>query len=220
MGPMTRLLLRTAATVAMVVTAASTLGAEAASDPKLTKPLPVGTRLPAFAVRDVHGAAVEFSPDSLASPVVLIFYRGGWCPYCNAHLAELVTAEERLLEMGFRVIFLSADRPEMLRSSLKEPDIRYTLLSDSRMEAARALGIAFRVDDATVEKYKSHGIDLERASGETHHELPVPAVFLADRSGVLRFVHANPDYKVRIKSAELLAAAQRVVGQIGGSQRE
>lgn len=219
MRPMTRLL-RAAATMAMAVAAAGALGAEAASDAKSTRPLPVGTRLPAFTVRDVHGAAVEFSPDRLTAPVVLIFYRGGWCPYCNAHLAELVTAEERLLEMGFKVIFLSADRPELLRSILKEPGIRYTLLSDSRMEAARALGIAFRVDDATIARYKSHGIDLERASGETHHELPVPAVFLADRTGVLRFVHANPDYKVRIKSAELLDAAERAVGQIAGSQRE
>lgn len=220
MKPMTRFLLQAAAAITTFVVAGSAFGAEAVSDPKLIRPLPVGARLPAFTVRDVHGTPVEFMPDKLMAPVVLIFYRGGWCPYCNAHLAGLRTAEEKLLEMGFQVIFLSADRPELLRTSLKEPDVRYTLLSDSRMEAARALGIAFRVDDATFEKYRSHGVDLEKVSGEKHHELPVPAVFLADRTGAIRFVYANADYKVRIQSEELLAAAQRAAAPSAGGAPE
>jgi peroxiredoxin len=143
---------------------------------------------------------------------VLIFYRGGWCPYCNAHLHELKQAEPDLLTLGYDIYFLSADRPELLYSSLKEPDIHYTLLSDARMTAARAYGIAFRVDDATVARYESFGIDLEAASGETHHELPVPAVFILDRKGVIRFAYANPDYKVRLNANDLLAAARKVAG--------
>jgi len=172
------------------------------------QPLAEGSPAPAFVVRKPDGADWRFDPGGLRSPVMLIFYRGGWCPYCNAHLAALREAETELKQMGFEVLFLSADRPETLHASLKEPVPGYTLLSDSRMQAARAFGIAFRVDDATVRRYREHGIDLEAASGETHHELPVPAVFLVDQRGVIRFVHANPDYKVRISATELLAAAR------------
>lgn len=107
---------------------------------------------------------------------------------------------------------LSADRPEKLRESVIKHLLTYTLLSDARMEAARAYGIAFQLDDATLAQYKSFGVDLEDASGETHHQLPVPSVFLLDREGVIRFVYSNPDYTVRIAPEELLAAADRVAG--------
>jgi len=94
---------------------------------------------------------------------------------------------------------------------VKGPGLSYTILSDARMAAARAYGVAFRVDDATAARYKGFGIDLEAASGETHHELSVPAVFIVDRSGVIRFVYANADYRVRLAPDELLAEARRLV---------
>jgi peroxiredoxin len=189
-------------------------GAEAAAvpdDATRVQPLPAGTLAPTVEVRRPDGSIVQLGPQSLTGPAVLIFYRGGWCPYCNAHLAALRNAESELIGLGFDVMFLSADRPELLYSSLKEPGIRYTLLSDARMNAARAYGVAFRVDDATAARYKEHGIDLEAASGERHHELPVPAVFILDARGVIRFVHADPDYKQRIPADDLLAAARRAL---------
>ncbi|MGH8238192.1 MAG: peroxiredoxin-like family protein [Steroidobacteraceae bacterium] len=178
-------------------------------EPTKVKPLQAGAAAPAFTVRDATGEPFRFEPKALQKPAVMIFYRGGWCPYCNAHLGQLRKAEPQLLAMGYAVLFLSADRPELLRSSLKEKDINYTLLSDANMNAARAFGIAFRVDDATVEQYKKYNIDLEAASGATHHELPVPAVFIVDRTGVIRFAHSNPDYKVRLSGEEILAAARK-----------
>ncbi|MGX7835986.1 redoxin domain-containing protein, partial [Campylobacter fetus subsp. venerealis] len=82
----------------------------------------------------------------------------------------------------------SADRPERLYASLSEPDIHYTLLSDAEMTASRAFGVAYRLDDAALAKYGEYGIDLEAASGQKHHELPVPAVFIVDSQGLIRFV--------------------------------
>ena len=200
----------------LLVTATLTAPAFAAAvpdDPAKVTPLPVGTTVPTVTVRNPDGTDRRLGPTSFAKPTVLIFYRGGWCPYCNTHLGELKAAEPTLLELGYDLLFLSADRPKLLHSSLKEPDIHYTVLSDARMTAARAYGVAFRVDDASVAKYKSFGIDLEAASGETHHELPVPAVFIIDRSGVIRFVHANPDYKVRIQPDALLTEARRIADE-------
>ena len=187
--------------------------AQVPDDPARVTPLAVGTTIPTVTVRNPDGTARSFGPASITKPTVLIFYRGGWCPYCNTHLGELKAAEPQLLELGYALVFMSADQPDLLYSSLKEPDIHYTLLSDARMNAARAYGVAFRVDDATYARYKGYGIDLEAASGETHHELPVPAVFIMNTRGVIEFEYANPDYKVRLKSEVLVAEARRLAGE-------
>lgn len=207
-----------------VIAFASTLSLARATDvptdPASVVPLPVGSPIPGVVVRNADGTDRRVGPGPLARPMVLIFYRGGWCPYCNRHLGVLKKAEPELLTLGYDLLFLSADRPELLYSSLKEPDVHYTLLSDASMSAARAFGVAFRVDAAGLAKFREYGVDLEAASGQTHHELPVPAVFIIDRSGVIRFVHANPDYTTRISADALLAAARKVadaatLGQAG-----
>lgn len=121
--------------------------------------------------------------------------------------------EPELAELGFRVIALSPDRPEKLTGSLKVGDPGYTLYSDSDLDAARAFGIAFQVDAAQLEAYRGYGIDLAAASGREHHQLPVPAVFLVDDGGTIRWVYSNPDYRVRPENAKLLEAARRLVSR-------
>jgi peroxiredoxin len=190
--------------------ASLTASAVVPDDASNVDPLPVGATMPTVTVRDPDGSDRVLGPQALTRPAILIFYRGGWCPYCNAHLGALKGVEPALLELGYALVFLSADRPELLNSSLQESDLGFTLLSDARMQAARAFGVAFRVDDATAAKYREHGIDLDETSGESHHELPVPAVFIVDRQGVIRYVFANADYKVRIDPQQLLAEARRL----------
>ena len=183
------------------------------SDAARVVPLPVGSPMPAAIVRNADGTERHLGPGPLARPTILIFYRGGWCPYCNRHLGALKQVEPDLIKLGYDLLFLSADRPELLYSSLKEPDIHYTLLSDATMSAGRAYRVAFRLDAEGLAQYRRYGVDVEAASGQTHHELPVPAVFIIDRSGVIRFVHANPDYTTRISPEALLDAARMVAAE-------
>lgn len=131
-------------------------------------------------------------------------------------LGKLQKIEQELKALGFAIVAVSADRPEKLQATVQKKSLTYTLLSDARMRASRAYGIAFRVDDKIRGRYRKFGIDLEDASGETHHLLPVPSVFLIDREGVIRFVHSNSDYKVRVSTEEILAAARRIAGNSGG----
>ena len=172
------------------------------------QPLLPGMEAPEFNVLNVKGEAVRFDPGNMHKPLVLTFFRGGWCPYCNLHLAELRKAENELREMGFDIWFISIDRPEQLYASLDQPDIGYEILSDSSLDATRAFGVAFRVADETVEKYLEWDIDLEAASGETHHVLPAPSTFIIAANGVIRFQYTNPDYAVRLPPEVLLAAAR------------
>lgn len=165
-------------------------------------PLLPGMSIPAFTALTPDGKVVNFDPKQLEKPFVLTFYRGGWCPYCNAHLGEMREIEKELIDMGFDVFFISPDQPSFLIESLKDQelkaDMHYQLLSDSSMEISKAFKIAFKVDDETVEKYKKWNIDLEKASGYDHHLLPAPAVFVVGKNGVIQFQYVNPDYKIRL----------------------
>ena len=175
-------------------------------------PLLAGMSIPTFKAKNIEGKEITFSADSIKKPFVLTFYRGGWCPYCNAHLGEMRQVERQLKDMGFDVFFISPDQPNHLINSLKDhklkKNIDYKLLSDSSMSVAKAFKIAFKVEDETVEKYKNWGIDLEKASGHKHHLLPAPATFLVGTDGVIQFQYVNPDYKIRLAPSILMAAAQ------------
>ena len=103
---------------------------------------------------------------------------------------------------------ISADRPDRLLQSLKVKDLGYSLYSDSSLHAARAFGIVYQLDGATWKKYREYGIDLEDASGRSHHQLPVPSVFLVDPGGTIRWSYSNPDHRVRPDNATLLEAAR------------
>ncbi|MDA2937977.1 redoxin domain-containing protein [Acidobacteria bacterium AH-259-A15] len=110
--------------------------------------------------------------------------------------------------MGYQLIAVSADRTEKLQQSIGKHQLKYELVSDSQMAGAKAFGLAYRVDDKTLERYKGFGIDLEEASGEGHHLLPVPAVFLIGTDGIIDFQYVNPDHRVRLDPDLLLAAAK------------
>lgn len=107
---------------------------------------------------------------------------------------------------------VSPDRPEELKRSVARLKLGYRLVSDSEARAALALGVAYRVSDALNLRLKGFGIDLEAASGNSHHVLPVPAVFIVDTHGRIQFQYANPDYKVRLHPEVLLAAARAGLG--------
>lgn len=178
------------------------------------QPLLPGMKAATFDVLTVEGEPVHFDPEQMEKPVILTFFRGGWCPYCNLHLSEMRKAEAELKELGFDIWFISIDQPSVLYDSLDDPDISYTILSDSRLSATRGFGIAFRMPDDLVERYLEYDIDVEAASGETHHVLPAPATFIIGSDGIIRFEYTNPDYKVRLHPDVLLAAANAYVNDV------
>ena len=122
--------------------------------------------------------------------------------------------EADLLELGYQIVAVSPDRPEKVASVLSklDGDYSYELLSDSKMEASSGFGLTFKVSDETRDRYARYSIDLEDASGETHHLLPVPAVFILDTEGTILFTYVNPNYRERIDPHTLLAAARAAAG--------
>ena len=191
------------------------LFAQVPDDANDVKPLLPSMTIPEMNAFNVKGEKVSITAKNLKKPFVLTFYRGGWCPYCNAQLAQMRHVEKELLTLGFDVYFISPDKPELLIESLKDKDLKqdmhYTLLSDPAMQIAQDYGIAFKLDSETVEKYKKWGLDLEKTSGYNHHYLPAPSTFLVGQNGNIYFQYTNPNYKSRLDPKLLLAAAQSYI---------
>jgi peroxiredoxin len=172
-------------------------------------PLLVGAQAPNVVFKTSDGSSLDLRKAAAERPLVLIFYRGGWCPYCNLHLGQLQSIESSLETLGYRIVAVSPDKPEQLRVTTEKQTLGYTLVSDSEAAGIKAFGIAFRVDDRTFKRYKDElQIDLEGYSGAKHHLLPVPAVFIIGRDGRVLFQYVNPDFTVRLHPEILLAAAK------------
>ncbi|MBK8981325.1 MAG: AhpC/TSA family protein [Ignavibacteria bacterium] len=170
-------------------------------------PILTGSKIPDVTLADINGNAVELLKKVSEKPSILIFYRGGWCPYCNTQLSQIQEIDSELQNLGYEIIAVSPDRPEELKRSIDKNKINYTLLSDSSMNAGLKFGIAFKVADEIIEKYKTYDIDLEASSGMDHHLLPVPSVFILGTDGIVKFSYVNPNYKIRLDPDELMAAA-------------
>lgn len=186
----------------LIMTGMIAMGVQVQADE--VKPLEAGAMLPDVRVRTVAGEAFALKDAVAEKPAVLIFYRGGWCPYCTKHLMAMQEIEEKILAQGYQIFAISPDRPEKLAETLEAQELGYTLLSDADMVAAKAFGLAFELDEKTRETYKGYGIDLVEASGREHYLLPVPAVYVVNQAGKITYAFAEEDYKVRLEPEALL----------------
>jgi peroxiredoxin len=192
-------------------------GMTIADKPEDVTPVQVGQSAPQFDVKTVDGEVFSFNAQDLDRPVMLVTFRGGWCPFCNMHLSELRMVMPEINAMGVDILFLSGDRPEMLYASLKQETqeaidgLDYTILSDADANAAIALGVAFKVSNSTIERRNMKGDDIENSSMTLLGTLPVPAIFAIGTDGVISFAYVNPDYKVRLPADDVLQAAKDLV---------
>jgi peroxiredoxin len=170
--------------------------------------LKVGDSIPDVTLRTVDDKKVSLRKLVADKPAVLVFYRGGWCPFCNKHLEALSSIKDDLTKEGVQLIAISMDQPSKLRETLQKDKLDYTLLSDSDANAVKAFGISYLVADATLEKMKAYHEDLDAATGNSNHILPHPAVFVVNTRGVICFAHVNPNIKVRLEPSKILEAAK------------
>jgi peroxiredoxin len=143
-------------------------------------------------------------------PTILVFYRGGWCPFCNRQLAGLRKITKDITKLGYQLIAISPDRVSKFKESITKHKLDYQLLSDSNLDLANSFGLSFKLDAKTLEKYEKFGINVEEASGKKHHSLPMPAVYVLDTKGLIHFSYVNPNYKVRLNEKVLLTALQEL----------
>ncbi len=184
---------------------------KAAASAEDIAPLGVGSEMPSAHLQTLEGETIDLREMVTEQPAVLVFYRGGWCPYCTAHLAELAKQHDELKAMGFQVIGISPDTHEAAAVTVKEKDLPYTLLADPEMKAAQNFGLAFELSSFTAAKYRIAGIPLGEKDSARRNQLPVPAVYLVENGGNIAFAHYDPGYKTRLDGEKLMEAAEKIV---------
>lgn len=164
-------------------------------------PLDTGARVPKLTLKAVDGKAFDLNAAVAKKPTVLIFYRGGWCPFCNQQMSGLQGIVKDVTDAGYQLLAISPDKPEELAKSIDKHTLTYTLLSDSDGSAIQAFGLAFKAASSQFAL-------LEQYSGEKTHILPVPAVYILGTDGTIKFVHFDPDFKVRMDPAKIVEQAK------------
>lgn len=168
--------------------------------PEDISPLLIGETIPNSELTTLDGKTIAFHEIAKEKPTVLIIYRGGWCPYCNRHLAAIGQTEAEILELGYQVVAVSPDKAEKLQETAQKDSIRYRLFSDGDGAFTKAAGLAFQAPQRYGERL------LDWSGGEnTEGYLPVPAVFVLDQDATIQFEYINPNYKKRLPSEMLLA---------------
>lgn len=174
--------------------------------------LAVGDPMPGFTLPNARGEPVR-SGDLLGhGPLVVTFYRGGWCPYCNLELRAYQAQLPRLQAAGATIVAISPELPERTHDTARNNRIDFDVLSDTGNAVARAFGLVFRLDDELVEIYRRNGNDLERHNGDGSWELPIPGTFVIDRDGRIALADAEPDYTRRLDPEAVMEAVERLAG--------
>ena len=165
-------------------------------------PLLIGESIPDVDLQSTSGNKQSLKAVVSGKPTILLFYRGGWCPYCNRHLSEISAVEDKIIELGYRLIAISPDAPENLNVSIDKNELKYDLYSDGDGALAKAMGIAFKAPERNSARL------LEYSNGQNTGYLPVPSLFVIDPKGLIVFEYINPDYKTRISAEFLLAVLE------------
>jgi peroxiredoxin len=168
--------------------------------------LKVGDRAPAFALADPDGKVWSSADLLKEKPLVVTFYRGVWCPYCNLDLQALQAVAGKVRAAGANLVTISPQIAANSRKAQRDLDLSFPVLSDPGNEVADRFGLRFRLPEDLAGLYLKFGVDLARLNGDTSQTLPMPARYIIGRDGVIRYAEVNPDYTRRPDPQDLIPA--------------
>jgi peroxiredoxin len=168
--------------------------------------LTVGDRAPGFSLPAANGRIVTLDGLRADGPVVLTFYRGAWCPYCNIALRSLQQQHETIAARGARLVAVSPQIPDESLSLVEKHALAFDVLSDIGSDTAKQYGLAFDLPDDLGAVYDRLGFDLQRVNAGHPRTLPIPATYVIDRDGTIRWAFVDSDHTRRAEPADILAA--------------
>lgn len=165
----------------------------------------INSKAPDFKGFDQYGKEIRLKDVLKDSLVVLIFYRGQWCPYCNKQLKKLEDSLQLIKDKGARLIAITPEKPEFISKTIEKTKASYPLIYDKEMKIMKAYGVSFEVDERTIARYKNADIDLATANGQKEKVyLPVPAVYIISKESTIVYRFFDADYKKRASVQEIL----------------
>jgi peroxiredoxin len=173
----------------------------------LEKALGVGDMVPMFELPDADGQMVSLADVLANGPAVISFYRGAWCPFCNLELRamqrELASAEASNVTM----VAISPNTPDTSRDLVAEAEVTFPVLSDAENAVARQFNLVYEMEAGLVDFYKAQGRDINKMNGSEVWELPVPATYVVDTSGVIQYAYVDLNHRARAEPSEVVAIA-------------
>jgi len=170
----------------------------------------VGDTAPEFTLSDTAGRQFLLSEALLHGPIVLNFYRGGWCPFCNLELKAIAEREPEMRNLGARLVAVSPELHEQNQAVSGDLDLPFSLLFDEGNQVGREYGLVMQVDEAMRPLYLQWGFDLPTFNGDGSWELPLPGTFIIDTSGTVRAAYVNKDYTQRMEPDDIIAALEAI----------
>lgn len=157
-----------------------------------------------FKARDQHGNEVRLKDLLKKGKVVLVFYRGEWCPYCNKHLQKLEDSLSLIKEKGATLVAVSPELPANIMKTVEKTKAGYSILYDEGLKIMKAYEVEYEVPENTLKRYRSAGIKLNENNGKNGNYLPVPATYIIDKDFSITYRFFDPDYKKRPSVKEIL----------------
>ena len=159
--------------------------------------LNVGAKMPSFALKDANGNSVSSNDLLKQGNLVVVFYRGSWCPYCNAYLRNLQKNMPQIKAAGGNLVAISVENPDNSLVVAKKNELDYTVLSDPGLSVAKQFGIVYDFPKETDEKYKASGLDIAKHNEMDKPQLPLSATYVVNKKGEIVYAYLEPDYKKR-----------------------
>ena len=160
-----------------------------------------GDRFPSVALADQLGRQVDLAERASAKPLIVTFYRGGWCPYCNLELRAFQKSVGEIEALGAALVAVSPETPDNTLSTAEKNDLSFSVLSDAKGRLADALGIRFELSPAIHALYQKFEHDLAVRNGDDRWALPMPATFVIAKGGIIAHASVDPDYRNRLDPA-------------------
>lgn len=164
----------------------------------------IGSKAPDFRCTDNKGQDIRLKDLLKKGKVVLVFYRGYWCPFCNRELSRFQDSLELITQKGAQLIAVSPESKDKLDSTEARTGASFPLISDEGMKIMKAYEVEFEMEENTVTRYRNAGIDILKVNGANANYLPVPAVYIIDKESTIRYRFFNTDYRKRPSVKELL----------------
>lgn len=168
--------------------------------------LKAGDKLPDATLPDALGNPVKISDLLAKGPLVINFYRGGWCPYCNMELKAYQDLLGEIEALGGQLVAVSPEKPDNSLSTAEKNEVKFPVLSDTENAFAKSLGIVFELTEALQQVYAGAGLDLPNFNADSGWTLPIPATFVVGADGTIILSHVERNYRTRLEPAEAVAA--------------
>ena len=169
------------------------------------KGLNLNDKAPDFTAKDQNGKSISLKNELKNGSVVLVFYRGQWCPFCNRQLKQMEDSLPQIKAKGATVLTITPEVQENISKTIAKTKTSNSILHDEGLQIMKSYDVAFKVDDKTIENYKKYGIDFSLANGEANGaNLPVPAVYVINKEGRIVYKYFDMDYRKRSSVKEIL----------------